>query len=122
MQWLLSFILRYKNLFLYFFFAIITLSFSYYQSEYHKSKIFKASIFVNGVVSEPLKNLTSYFRLKKINKDLFQENLHLKSLLINENYKSDSEDKNNDFPFSLIPGYVVKNDVKIGRASCRERV
>ena len=115
MQWLLSFILRYKNFFLYFFLAIITLSFSYYQSEYHKSKIFKASIFLNGVVSEPLKNLTSYFRLKKINNDLFQENLHLKSLLINENYNSNSEDKNNDSPFSLIPGYVVKNDITSSR-------
>jgi len=115
MQWLLSFILRYKNLFLYFLSVIITLSFSYYQSEYHKSKIFKASVLVNGVASEPVKNLTSYFRLKKVNKELMEENLYLKSLLINKNYKSNSKDKNNGSPFSLIPGYVVKNDITSSR-------
>ena len=67
MQWLLSSILRYKNLFLYFFFVTLILSFSYYQSEYHKSKIFKASIFISGKTSEPLKKLGSYFKLKKMN-------------------------------------------------------
>ena len=67
MQWLLGFLLRYKNLFLYLFFVISIIFFSYYQSEYHKSKIFKASIFINGKTSEPLKKLTSYFKLKKIN-------------------------------------------------------
>ena len=115
MQWLLSFILRYKNLFLYFFFVSIILSFSYYQSEYHKSKIFKASIFLSGKASEPLKNLTSYFRLRKVNKELIEENLYLRSLLIDENHKSNTEDKNNGSPFSLIPGYVIKNDVSSSR-------
>ena len=115
MQWLLSFILRYKNLFLYFFFVSIIVSFSYYQSEYHKSKIFKASIFITGKTSEPLKKLTSYFRLKKINAGLIEENLYLKSLIIAENYKSNLDNENNDSPFSLIQGYVIKNDISSSR-------
>ena len=115
MQWLLSFILRYKNLFLYVFFVSIIIFFSYNQSAYHKSKIFKASIYVNGKISEPLKNLASYFRLKRINSQLTEENLYLKSLLIDKNYESKFEDKNADSPFSLIPGYVVKNDVSSSR-------
>ena len=115
MQWLLSSILRYKNLFLYFFFVIITLSFSYYQSEYHKSKIFKASIFISGKTSEPLKKLSSYFKLKKMNTELIRENLYLKSLLINKNYKSILEEESNDSSFILIPGYVIKNDISSSR-------
>ena len=115
MKWLLSFILRYKNLFLYFFFVSIIVSFSYNQSEYHKSKIFKASIFITGKTSEPLKKLTSYFRLKKINARLIEENLYLKSLIIGKNYKSNFDDENNDSPFSLIQGYVIKNDISSSR-------
>ena len=115
MQWLLSFILRYKNLFLYFFFVSIILSFSYFQSEYHKSKIYKASIIVSGLASEPLKNLTSYFRLKKINAKLLEENVYLKSLLIDENYKSNYEYEKIDSPYSLILGHVIKNNISSNR-------
>ncbi len=115
MQWLLSFILRYKNLFLYLFFVSIILSFSYFQSEYHKSKIYKASIIASGLASEPLKNLTSYFRLKKINAKLLEENFHLKSLLIDENYKSNYEYEKIDSPYSLILGNVIKNNISSNR-------
>ena len=115
MQWLLSFILRYKNILLYFFFVTIIVFFSYNQSEYHKSKIFKGSIYITGRILEPLKNLTSYFRLKKINSKLIEENLHLKSLLFDKNHESKFKDENTDSPFSLIPGYVVKNDISNSR-------
>ena len=115
MQWLLSFILGYKNLFLYLFFVVFILSFSYYQSEYHKSKIFKASIFITGKTSEPLKKLTSYFRLKKINTQLIEENLYLKSLIIDKNNNSKFEDEIKDSPFTLISGYVIKNDISSSR-------
>ena len=115
MQWLLSFILGYKNFLLYLFFVAIILSFSYYQSEYHKSKIFKASIFITGKTSEPIKKLTSYFRLKKINTQLIEENLYLKSLVIDKNYKSNFEDKIKDSPFRLISGSVIKNDISSSR-------
>ena len=111
MQWLLGFLLRYKNLFLYLFFVISIIFFSYYQSEYHKSKIFKASIFINGKTSEPLKKLTSYFKLKKINTRLLEENLYLKSLIIEKKYKSNFKDEIKETPFSLIQGQVVKNDI-----------
>ena len=121
MQWLLSSILRYKNLFLYFFFVTLILSFSYYQSEYHKSKIFKASIFISGKTSEPLKKLSSYFKLKKMNTELIRENLYLKSLLINKNYKSILEEESNDSSFILIPGYVIKNDIS-SSSKLRSRV
>ena len=115
MQWLLGFILGYKNLFLYIFFVAFILSFSYYQSEYHKSKIFKASIFITGKTSKPLKKLTSYFRLKKINTQLIEENLYLKSLIIDQNYESDFEYEIKDSPFTLIPGNVIKNDISSSR-------
>ena len=115
MQWLLGFILGYKNLLLYLFFVASILSFSYYQSEYHKSKIFKASIFITGKTSEPVKKLTSYFRLKKINTQLVEENLYLKSLVIDKNYKSNFEDKIKNSPFTLISGSVIKNDISSSR-------
>jgi len=115
MQWLLGFILGYKNLFLYIFFVAFILSFSYYQSEYHKSKIFKASIFITGKTSEPLKKLTSYFRLKKINAHLIEENLYLKSLVIDKNYNSNFGDEIEDSPFTLISGSVIKNDISSSR-------
>ena len=115
MQWILGFILRYKNLLLYLFFVAVTLYFSYNQSEYHKSKLFKASIFITGKTSEPIKKLNSYFELKKINIQLVEENMYLKSLVIDKNYNSKLEDKNNDSPFRLIPGYVIKNDISSSR-------
>ena len=115
MQWLLSFILRYKNFFLYFFLVLIILYFSYSQSEYHQSKIFKASIYITGKISEPLKKLTSYLKLKKINSKLIEENLYLKSLLIDKNYKANFKNNNNGSPFSLIPGFIVKNDISNSR-------
>ncbi len=115
MQWLLGIILGYKNLFLYLFFVGCILSFSYFQSEYHKSKLFKASIFITGKTSEPLKKLTSYFRLKKINTQLTEENLYLKSLVINKNYKSNFRDEIRDSPFTLISGSVIKNDISSSR-------
>ena len=115
MQWLLSFILGYKNFLLYLFFVAIILSFSYYQSEYHKSKIFKASIFITGITSEPIKKLSSYFRLKKINIQLVEENLYLKSLVIDKNYKSNFGDNIKESPFTLISGSVIKNDISSSR-------
>ncbi|MFL2604385.1 MAG: rod shape-determining protein MreC [Flavobacteriaceae bacterium] len=115
MQWLLGFILGYKNLFLYLFFVGCVLSFSVFQSEYHKSKLFKASIFITGKISEPLKKLTSYFRLKKINTQLIEENLYLKSLVIDKNYISDFEDEIIDSPYTLISGSVIKNDISSSR-------
>ena len=115
MQWLLSFVLRYKNSFLYFFLAIIIIAFSYRQSEYHQSKIFKASIYITGKISEPLNKLTSYLKLKKINSKLIEENLYLKSLLIDKNYKANFKNNNNGSPFSLIPGFIVKNDISNSR-------
>ena len=115
MQWLLGFILGYKNFLLYLFFVAIILSFSYYQSEYHKSKIFKASIFITGITSEPIKKLSSYFRLKKINIQLVEENLYLKSLVIDKNYKSNFGDDFKESPFKLISGSVIKNDISSSR-------
>ena len=115
MQWLLGFILGYKNLFLYLFFVVCILSFSYYQSEYHKSKIYKASIFITGKASVPLKKLTSYFKLKKINTQLREENLYLKSLVIDKNYNSNYEDEIKNSPFTLISGSVIKNDISSSR-------
>tara|TARA_B100001287_G_C22529735_1_gene456757 strand:- start:76 stop:810 length:735 start_codon:yes stop_codon:yes gene_type:complete len=93
----------------------LILSFSYFQSEYHKSKLFKAGVYINGKTSEPLKNLTTYFRLKKINTELTNENLYLKSLLIDKNYNSHFEDENTGSPFTLIRGNVIKNDISSSR-------
>ena len=62
-----------------------------------------------------MKNLTSYFRLKKINAKLLEENVYLKSLLIDENYKSNYEYEKIDSPYSLILGHVIKNNISSNR-------
>ena len=115
MQWLLSFILGYKNLFLYLFFVYIIINFSFNQSEYHKSKFFKASIFITGKVSEPIRELTSYFKLQKTNSKLIKENFYLKSLIINKKFKSNFKNEELDFPFSFIQGNVIKNSISSPR-------
>ncbi len=44
-----------------------------------------------------------------------EENLYLKSLVIDKNYRSNSKVLNKNSPFSLIPGSVVKNDISSTR-------
>ena len=81
MQQLIDFILRKKDVVVYFVLLFLSLSLIFNSNYFHKSKFI---IFSNGITNytnEVFENINWYFELKKVNSSLAEENLILKNQL-----------------------------------------
>src|SRR5690606_20558006 len=80
---------------------------------FHKSKFINSSNVVSGTVYSQKSSITDYFRLKKDNEALYEENLQLKKLLLNE--ENNHLDKNavfSDHTIHVIPAKVIRNSYR----------
>ncbi|MCK0161605.1 rod shape-determining protein MreC [Allomuricauda sp. F6463D] len=83
MQRIINFVLRYRNAFLYAFFAFISLVMTIRSHSYHQSKFFNSSKWVTGSIYGTGSDVSSYFNLQEENHRLVEENQQLRKLLFN---------------------------------------
>ncbi len=75
------FIRRFSNFFFFLVLQIIALSFLFRFNKYHEAVFMGVAGEITGRVSEKYNTVEYYFKLKKTNDALVQENVHLRSLL-----------------------------------------
>jgi len=78
---LIDFILRKKDVVVYFILLFLSLSFIFNSNYFHKSKVILFSNSITNYTNEVFENIDWYFELKKINSSLVEENLILKNQL-----------------------------------------
>ena len=83
MQQLIDFIIRKKNVLVYFLLLSLSLSLIFKTNLFQKSKIIIFSNSTANYFNEIFNNLNGYFNLKKLNSELVNENLFLKNQLEN---------------------------------------
>jgi rod shape-determining protein MreC len=110
MQQLIDFILRKKDVVVYFILLFLSLSLIFNSNYFHKSKFI---IFSNGITNytnEVFENINWYFELKKINSSLVEENLILKNQLEKFIEKS-SIDSLKNVAFQYQNAKVISNNL-----------
>ena len=90
MQQIINFIIRNKNFLLFLLLFGFSLLFTIQSHSYHKSKFINSANFLTGGVYNSLNDASNYFNLKSQNRLLSEENKHLRSLLLNNQIKTDS--------------------------------
>lgn len=83
MQRIINFVLRYRNAFLYAFFAFISLVMTIRSHSYHQSKFFNSSRWLTGSIYGAGSDVSSYFNLQEENQRLTEENQRLRKMLFN---------------------------------------
>jgi len=83
MRSLLNFLLRYKNLIIFFILEAVALVMISSSHDYHQSVAYGAARSVSGFVAKRLENSHSYFNLRHVNEDLVTENLMLRRRIEN---------------------------------------
>ena len=110
MQQLIDFILRKKDVVVYFVLLFLSLSLIFNSNYFHKSKFI---IFSNGITNytnEVFENINWYFQLKKINSSLVEENLILKNQL-EKFIEKNSIDSLENVAFQYQNAKVISNNL-----------
>ena len=110
MQQLIDFILRKKDVVVYFVLLFLSLSLIFNSNYFHKSKFI---IFSNGITNytnEVFENINWYFELKKINSGLVEENLILKNQL-EKFIEKNSIDSLENVAFQYHNAKVISNNL-----------
>ena len=110
MQRIINFVLRYRNAFLYAFFALISLVMTIRSHSYHQSKFFNSSKWISGSIYGAGSDVSSYFSLQEENKKLVEENQRLRKLLFNS--PDDSITKSLDSTlavYEVMSAKLIKN-------------
>ena len=83
MRSLLNFLLRYKNLIIFFILEAVALVMISSSHDYHQSVAFGAARSITGFVAKRIENGHSYFNLRQVNEELVTENLMLRRRIEN---------------------------------------
>ena len=110
MQQLIDFILRKKDVVVFFILLFLSLSFIFNSNYFHKSKVILFSNSVTNYTNEAFENINWYFELKKINSSLVEENLILKNQL-EKFIKKNSIDSLENVAFQYQNAKVISNNL-----------
>jgi rod shape-determining protein MreC len=110
MQQLIDFILRKKDVVVYFILLFLSLSFIFNSNYFHKSKVILFSNSITNYTNEVFENINWYFELKKINSSLVEENLILKNQL-EKFIKKNSIDSLENVAFQYQNAKVISNNL-----------
>ena len=100
MQQIIDFIIRKKDVVVYFILLLFSLSLIFNSNYFHRSKVIILLNNISNFSSENFDYITEYFELKDINLDLTKENLFLKNQLEKVNQYSNLDSlKNTNFTF-----------------------
>ncbi len=109
MQQIINFIIRNKNLLLYFLLLTISLGFTIQAHSYHRSRFLNSANWVTGSIFQTSNNITTYFQLGEENKKLLEENRKLRLLISNQQIKYTVEIDSTSLHYKIIAGRVIKN-------------
>jgi len=109
MQRIINFVLRYRNAFLYAFFAFIALVMTIRSHSYHQSKFFNSSRWVTGSIYGAGSDVSSYFNLQEENKRLVEENQQLRKMLFNAQYDSIEPLDSTLAVYQVLDAKLIKN-------------
>ena len=110
MQQLIDFILRKKDVVVYFVLLFLSLSFIFNSNYFHKSKVILFSNSITNYTNEVFENINWYFELKKINSSLVEENLILKNQL-EKFIEKNSIDSLENVAFQYQNAKVISNNL-----------
>jgi rod shape-determining protein MreC len=110
MQQLIDFILRKKDVVVFFILLFLSLSFIFNSNYFHKSKVILFSNSITNYTNEVFENINWYFELKKINSSLVEENLILKNQL-EKFIKKNSIDSLENVAFQYQNAKVISNNL-----------
>ncbi len=83
MRSLLNFLLRYKNLIIFFILEAVALVMISSSHDYHQSVAYGAARSISGFVAKRIEKGNSYFNLRQVNEELVTENLMLRRRIEN---------------------------------------
>ncbi|MBN09720.1 MAG: rod shape-determining protein MreC [Flavobacteriaceae bacterium] len=81
------------------------------RSSYHQSKFGEILLTISGIVYKSQNSINQYFKLRKENEKLLQENKSLKEFMINA-LKTNPNQVNKILNFKLRPAKIIKNSSK----------
>jgi rod shape-determining protein MreC len=110
MQQLIDFILRKKDVVVFFILLFLSLSFIFNSNYFHKSKVILFSNSITNYTNEVFENINWYFELKKINSSLVEENLILKNQL-EKFIEKNSIDSLENVAFQYQNAKVISNNL-----------
>lgn len=103
MQQIINFLVRSRNTLWFLFLLVIALTFTIQSHTYHSNKFINSTGFLTGGIFEFQNNVVAYFRLKKYNQRLLEENTKLK-----ESIQQLSVANNNEFSKKTIHKDSIK--------------
>lgn len=111
MQQIIRFLIKNKNFLLYLFLLLISLVFTIQSHSYHRSKFISSANFLSGGVYGTVSGIQDYFKLKKRNQSLIEENARLRQII---QEKLDLEPlesltTSKEISYAFIPAKVIKN-------------
>ncbi|MEN8788508.1 MAG: rod shape-determining protein MreC [Flavobacteriaceae bacterium] len=109
MQQIINFILRYKITLLYLLLLTISLAFTVQSHSYHRSRYFNSANWLSGSIYNTMDDVSNYFSLGEINRELLEENRRLRSLLYNTEVKDSIELDTAALNYSLLSARIIKN-------------
>lgn len=118
---LLSFLYRFRAFFTFLLLELICIWLIVRHNDYQRSSFTKTTAGISGSINESTNNISEYFSLKKVNKQLVEENARLRSLLLSqETLPTDSlvepilvaSDALDSLTFELITAEVIRNDIR----------
>ena len=118
MQQIISFLYKNKYILLFLLLELMAIFFTIQSHSYHKSKFVNSANFVTGGIYNKINNFKELILLKKDNKRLAEENVHLKNLLFLQNKSTiqiDSKtiDTINFYQkYSYFPAKVINNNFR----------
>jgi len=111
MRQIISFLIKNKNFLLYLFLLLLSLIFTIQSHSYHRSKFVNSANLFSGGIYGTLSSIQDYFKLKRRNQNLIEENARLREIVqgnadqfVIEDYPSVP-----DAAYSFIPAKVIKN-------------
>lgn len=109
MQQIINFILRYKTTLLYLLLLIISLAFTVQSHSYHRSTYFNSANWLSGSIYNTTHNISTYFGLGDVNRQLLEENRQLRSLLYNKEIADSIELDTAKLNYTIMSAQVIKN-------------
>lgn len=118
---LLSFLYRFRAFFTFLLLEVFCIWLIVRHNDYQRSSFTKTTAGIVGNINQTTGNITEYFSLKRVNKELAEENARLRSMLLSReplpvdslsNQIQVASDSTDTVTFELTMAEVVRNDIR----------
>lgn len=118
---LLAFLVKYRAFFIFLFLELICISLIVSNNDYQRSVYLKSSNGLIGSITESSDNIGEYFGLRRVNRELADENARLREMLLSRpgisidslsNYTIES-DSTDSLEYRLRSAEIVRNNIRL---------